>query len=191
MENLKEAPADFVQKLVDLGKSKGFITYEDLNNFLPAEVTSSEELDDVLGVFDSLGIHVVESAEDLDKVKQKQAAEPEDVPEEAEVEKTATESDEAVPKSSDPVRMYLRKMGAVALLTREGEVEIAKRIEKWEEMILTTILKSEIGLNEILKIGEAISKGEMKVTEVIKEVVNIDANANTEGDALEEKPEID
>src|SRR5690606_41821473 len=123
-----------VRKLIDMGKEKSFLTYDEVNNAMPAGVLTSEQIDDLMMLFGELGIEVVESADQVKKAR------PEVEAEAAKAGKAKTKAgSEDFLKGSDPVRMYLRKMGQVPLLTREGEVEIAKRIEEGEKTILTVV----------------------------------------------------
>src|SRR5215472_7198577 len=121
-KNMKE-----VKKLIDLGKEKGYLTYDDVNDMLPAEVVSPDQIDDVMSIFGEMDIEVVDANQ---RVSLGGAGE--DLVEDEEEEKEV-ESDidgDMVGKTGDPVRMYLREMGTVSLLSREGEVEIAKKIEQ-------------------------------------------------------------
>src|SRR5271157_5097447 len=121
---------DQVNKLITLGKEKGYLLYDEVNDLLPSDVHSAEDLDDLLSMFDNAGIEVLDSPkvksadslglEKVDELKGDENAE--------DVELDLTPG--ALDKTNDPVRMYLREMGTVPLLTREGEVEIAKRIER-------------------------------------------------------------
>jgi RNA polymerase primary sigma factor len=116
---------DQVGKLITLGKEKGYLLYDEVNDLLPSDVHSAEDLDDLLSMFDHAGIEVLESpkAKSDDVASEKADEESSD-----DVELDLTPG--ALDKTNDPVRMYLREMGTVPLLTREGEVEIAKRIER-------------------------------------------------------------
>ncbi len=116
-----EEKYDEVRQLITMGKEKGYLLYEEVNDMLPSEISSSDELDDIFSMFGSMGIEVVDSEQ-----KYREKAEGE---EGAELDLTPG----ALDKTNDPVRMYLREMGTVPLLTREGEVEIAKRIERGKE----------------------------------------------------------
>src|SRR4051795_1363223 len=124
-----------VKDLLALGRDKGFLTYDEVNDALPSDIVSSDQIDDVMSMFGDNDIAIVDEA---NKVKLPETKPPEPEPtqpkaeEEAE-EKKEQEEEDAYAKSNDPVRMYLRKMGSVSLLTREGEVEIAKRIEEGEK----------------------------------------------------------
>jgi RNA polymerase primary sigma factor len=167
-----EQKYDQVRQLVDMGKERGYLLYDEVNDILPAEIHSSEEIDDLLSTFERHGIDVYEDIEaakaaraaqaaDAD-IEGKDAAEAEEVP----VELTAGQLE----KTNDPVRMYLREMGTVPLLTREGEVAIAKRIERGEMLVLKTISRSPIVIKELLAIAEDLRNG----TRSIKEIVQFD-----------------
>ena len=114
---------DEVKQLISIGKEKGYLLYDEINEILPVEITSSEDLDDLFGTFSSAGIEVVDSEKTFREEKQLDRTG--EGAEEIELDLTPG----ALDKTNDPVRMYLREMGTVPLLTREGEVEIAKRIE--------------------------------------------------------------
>ena len=155
-----------VKKLIDLGKEKGYLTYDDVNDMLPAEVVSPDQIDDVMSIFGEMDIEVVDSNQ---RVTLGGGAE--DLTDEEEDEKEI-ESDvdgDMVGKTGDPVRMYLREMGTVSLLSREGEVEIAKKIEQGENQVLNEVLSSPLALSYVLDLGEKLSHHEMRVREIIKE----------------------
>ena len=162
-----------IQHLIDLAKEKGFLTFEEVNDVLPQEITSADQIDDVLSMFDELDIEIVDNEEEAKRKKpeepkgsgESQAKEEEEA-EEVEVVATA----DTYTKTADPVRLYLRKMGSVALLTREGEVEIAKRIELHEDTVLNILLTSPIGIKEVLNLGELLKKNKLRVTEIVKDL---------------------
>jgi len=171
------------QKLIDLGKSKGFLTYDEVNDNMPEDIVSSDQIDDWLSALGDEGIEIVDSASKV-RVPSKGAVggqpkvvetiEDDDEKEEEE-EKEQEEYDAQYSKTNDPVRMYLRKMGSVSLLTREGEVEIAKRIEEGERRVLQTVLNSPIAIEELLDLSEKLKKEKIRVKEVIKDVDEEDA----------------
>ena len=155
-----------VKKLIDLGKEKGYLTYDDVNDMLPAEVVSPDQIDDVMSIFGEMDIEVVDSNQ---RVTLGSAAD--DLAEEEEEEKEI-EGDldgDMVGKTGDPVRMYLREMGTVSLLSREGEVEIAKKIEEGEKQVLDEVLSSPLALNYVLDLGRKLADHEIRVREIIKE----------------------
>lgn len=169
-----------IKNLIEIGKDKGFLTYEQVNNSLPAEMVSADQIDSILEIFDDMDISVVDTEEEGRQLKLRAAKD--DDSDEAPVKAEARE-DEAEEKpvvgggwrSSDPVRMYLRKMGSVALLTREGEVEIAKRIERGENEMFNVLLSSPLGINSVLRLGDLLSKHKLRVIEIIKEIDDVEA----------------
>src|SRR3989449_653083 len=169
---------DQVRQLINMGKERGYLLYDEVNDILPAEVHSSEEIDDVLSTLERYGIDIYE---DVSSAKAARAAAEAPESGEAEPKGPAEEADldltpGALEKTNDPVRMYLREMGTVPLLTREGEVAIAKRIERGQLVVLKTITRSPIVLKEMLAIGEELRKG----TRSIKEIVQFDDEELTE-----------
>jgi len=139
-----------IQKLIDTGKEKGYLTYDQVNDLLPGDIHSPDDLDDLLTTIGTQGIDVLEGPKmpgaELDKKFDPDMEAGEDV----ELDLTPG----AVEKTNDPVRMYLREMGTVPLLTREGEVEIAKRIERGQLRVLKAVSRSPIVIREILAIGD-------------------------------------
>ena len=185
-----------VKRLIDIGKEKGFLTFDEVNDALPQDIVTADQLDTVLTMFDDLDIELVENAEEGKLLKQKadtkQAAQPEEEEEEKEKEKVAeseARAEEAPVRSSDPVRMYLRKMGSVPLLTREGEVEIAKKIENGELGIFNILLSSPMAVQGVLALGEQLSKNKMRVVDLIKDVID-DMESEEGFDEAEHRLEI-
>ena len=169
------------RELITMGKAKGFLTYDEVNDHMPENIVSSDQIDDWLSAFSGEGIEIVDSSSKL-KVAEKGDAEAAAEEEEEEAE-TAAKKEEAeeeedadgYSKTNDPVRMYLRKMGSVSLLTREGEVEIAKRIEDGERRVLQVVLNSSVAVEEILELGDKLRKQKIRVKEVVKDVDEEDA----------------
>ncbi|MBL7685949.1 MAG: RNA polymerase sigma factor RpoD [Deltaproteobacteria bacterium] len=188
-----------IQNLIDIGKEKGYLTYEQVNDILPEEVTSADEIDDVLSMFDEMDIEIVETEEDMKTPGGKKKGEAgkggessKDEEDEEEAEEEAEEiviTPDASSKSTDPVRMYLRKMGSVPLLTREGEVEIAKRIEEHEDKVLNILMTSPIGIKEVLDLGESLKKGKIRVTEIVKDLDEL-TTENEEFDETEHRNKV-
>jgi len=175
-----EEKYDQVRQLINMGKERGYLLYDEVNDILPAEVHSSEEIDDLLSTFERYGIDIYEDVSTA-KAARAAAEAPESGEAEPKEEGPAEEADldltpGALEKTNDPVRMYLREMGTVPLLTREGEVAIAKRIERGQLVVLKTITRSPIVLKEMLAIGEELRKG----TRSIKEIVQFDDEELTE-----------
>jgi RNA polymerase primary sigma factor len=137
MTQQKEAAEPEVQQLIDMGKQRGYVTYEEMNNFLPTHLISSDRLDDVMIMFSDMDIEIV------NEVRKRAEAERRGPPKPGEEAKPGAEQ---ATRSNDPVRVYLRKMGSVSLLSREGEIEIAKRIEDGEVGVKRIALTSPLGL---------------------------------------------
>ena len=148
-----------IQKLIDTGKEKGFLTYNEVNDLLPNDINSPDDLDDLLGMIGTQGINVLEDT----KLPSEKKFDPDEESEDVELDLTPG----ALEKTNDPVRMYLREMGTVPLLTREGEVEIAKRIERGQIRVLKALSRSAIVIREVLAIGDDLKRGVRSVKEVV------------------------
>src|SRR5512137_531012 len=157
-----------VKQLIDLGKEKGFLTYDEVNDLLPPDIVSSEQIDDVMSMFGEMDIEIVDSAQKVKIPKIKLDLE-EDEETEGEQEEMEFEPG-TLGRTSDPVRMYLREMGSVSLLTREGEVEIAKRIEEGDRDVASVILNTPITVKEVISLGDRLRKGQVSPAEISKEV---------------------
>jgi RNA polymerase primary sigma factor len=175
-----EGKYDQVRRLINMGKERGYLLYDEVNDMLPAEVHSSQEIDDLLSTFECYGIYVYE---DVSSAKAARAAagsaEISDTKPKEEVTAEEVELDltpGTMGKTNDPVRIYLREMGTVPLLTREGEVAIAKRIERGQMLVLKTISRSPSVIKELLAIGEVLRKD----TRSIKEIVQFDEEEPTD-----------
>jgi RNA polymerase primary sigma factor len=152
-----------MDRLLQLGGDKKFLSYDDLNRELPENVVSPDDIEDVLQKLDASNIHVADSDERLIEQAAAIATEEEDGEEDLELDLSAG----ALEKTNDPVRLYLREMGVVPLLTREGEVAIAKRIERGQIKTQKTIARSPIAVGELLKIGEELAAGKLNIREVV------------------------
>jgi RNA polymerase primary sigma factor len=152
---------DEIKKLIDTGKEKGYLTYDQVNDLIPQDVQSPEDLDDLLTTIGTQGIDVLEGPKTASALDKK--FDDEEVGEDVELDLTPG----ALEKTNDPVRMYLREMGTVPLLTREGEVEIAKRIERGQLRVLKALSRSPIVINELLAMGEDLKKGVRSIKEVV------------------------
>ena len=152
---------DEIKKLIDTGKEKGYLTYDQVNDLIPQDVQSPEDLDDLLTTIGTQGIDVLEGPKTASALDKK--FDDEEVGEDVELDLTPG----ALEKTNDPVRMYLREMGTVPLLTREGEVEIAKRIERGQLRVLKALSRSQIVINELLAMGEDLKKGVRSIKEVV------------------------
>ena len=157
----KKTNQEEVQQLIDIGKEKGFLTYDEVNDMLPANMVSSEQLEDVMSMFGEMDIEIVDSDSKVSSSKDEDL----DDEDEGEVELEAG----TLGRTSDPVRMYLREMGQVALLTREGEVEIAKRIEEGEALVTKVVMRTPIAAREVLLLLEKLEKGQIGVSDITRD----------------------
>jgi len=146
---------DEVQQLIIIGKEKGYLLYDEVNDLLRADITSSDELDDLFSTFGSAGIEVVDSDQKFREEK----------PDSEDLELDLTPG--TLDKTNDPVRMYLREMGTVPLLTREGEVEIAKRIERGKLAVIKSITRTPIVAQKIIAMGDGLKAGQRTIRELV------------------------
>ncbi len=151
---------DDIKKLIDAGKEKGYLTYDQVNDLIPGDIQSPDDLDDLLTTIGTQGIDVLDATKGLPSEQKF-----EDLEEGEDVELDLTPG--ALEKTNDPVRMYLREMGTVPLLTREGEVEIAKRIERGQIRVLKALSRSPIVIKEILSLGEDLKRGVRSIKELV------------------------
>jgi RNA polymerase primary sigma factor len=163
---------DDIKKLIETGKEKGYLTYDQVNDLIPQDVQSPEDLDDLLTTIGTQGIDVLEGPKLPSSAALDKKFDDEEAGEDVELDLTPG----TLEKTNDPVRMYLREMGTVPLLTREGEVEIAKRIERGQLRVLKALSRSPIVINELLALGEDLKKQ----VRSIKEVVTFDEEEITE-----------
>jgi RNA polymerase primary sigma factor len=156
-----EEKYDEVRQLISIGKEKGYLLYDEVNELLPAEITSSDELDDLFNTFGSAGIEVVDSEKTY--LQEKQFDRTSEGAEELELDLTPG----ALDKTNDPVRMYLREMGTVPLLTREGEVEIARRIERGKLAVIKSISRTPTVAKMIIAMGDQLKAGARSIRELV------------------------
>ncbi|MEW6614598.1 MAG: RNA polymerase sigma factor RpoD [Thermodesulfobacteriota bacterium] len=158
----KKTKIEEVEQLINMGKEKGFLTYDEVNDILPSDIVSSEQIDDLMIMFDENDIEIVDAVQNVKIPKRK-------IPELREEEKELDIEEESYSKGNDPVRMYLSEMGSVSLLTRDEEVKIAKRIEEGEREVLEAALDSPITIRETILLGEKLKKEKITVKEIIKD----------------------
>ena len=157
-----EEKYDGVKELINLGKEKGYLLYDEVNDVLPDDINSSKDLDSIFFLFGNAGIEVIDSEQQLEAVNRKTRS------------KSTNEDDqpdsttESLEKTNDPVRMYLREMGTVPLLTRQGEVEIAKRIEKGQKSVIKALSRSPVVVGEISKYGEKLRKNGLSIKLLVR-----------------------
>ena len=164
-----------VKQLIAMGKERGYLLYDEVNDILPAEVHSSEEIDDLLSTFERYGIDIYEDVSAAKAARAQMVPVETTDPAELAIKDEPSGSDEGeldltpgtLEKTNDPVRMYLREMGTVPLLTREGEVAIAKRIERGQVLVLKTITRSPIVVKELIAVGEDLRRGARSIKEIV------------------------
>src|SRR3569623_84130 len=157
-----------VKKLIARGKKRGYITYDELNEALPQD--QNEQIEDIMSSLSEMGINVVESeeADDDDDRSEPEIDTAADDSESGEGERYVIEKKkETVDRTDDPVRMYLREMGAVELLSREGEIAIAKRLAAGRDTMIWGLCESPITFNAIIDWSEALNRGEMQLREIL------------------------
>src|SRR3954471_16332062 len=158
-----EEKYDEVRQLINIGKEKGYLLYDEVNELLPAEITSSDELDDLFNMFGSAGIEVIDS----DQKYLRDDAKPIDRTGEGAEELELDLTPGALDKTNDPVRMYLREMATVPLLTREGEVEIARRIERGKLAVIKSISRTPLVAKRVIEFGDNLHTGERTIRELV------------------------
>jgi len=172
-----------VKKLISMGQEKGFLTYDELNSTLPAEVVSSEQFGSIMTMFGEMDIEIVDAPEGERIKKARDTEEASEEAEEADVEAGAGAGEEnekeekeekeidltpgALSRTDDPVRLYLKEMGSVALLSREGEIEIAKRIEEGKKDIASVIYGMPMTIEFVLALCDQLKNGTIDVREIV------------------------
>src|ERR1700742_367135 len=179
---LLDVTAAGVKRLIAKGKERGYITFDELNAILPPDQNSSEQIEDVMANFSEMGIQVVEGEEteegDAPVAKAEKAEE-----EEAE-EQTGNVDEASLGRTDDPVRMYLREMGSVELLSREGEIAIAKRIEAGRDMMINGLCESPLTFKAIITWHEQLKAGRM----LLRDIVDLEAT-NVAGEPVADVPD--
>src|SRR5256885_1598003 len=180
-----------LKNLIKLGKERGFLTYSEINDHLPDDLVDAEQIEAIISTFGDMGIQVYDQAPDQETLLIASDATPvaqtdEDVEEQAEAALSTVDSEFG--RTTDPVRMYMREMGSVELLTREGEIEIAKRIEEGLRHMIQAISACPTTVREILELADKVEKDESRVDEVVDGL--IDPNAKDDFDPKKaESPE--
>ena len=183
-----------VKKLIARAKKRGYLTYDELNEALPQDQMSSEQIEDIMSAISEMGVNIVEKDEDSDDEPDAEDADDEIEPVGANPALAAApeKKKEVIDRTDDPVRMYLREMGAVELLSREGEIAIAKRIEAGRDTMIMGLCESPITFNAIIEWANALDAGEMQLREILdleamlnKDPVPENLDENAEGDDVE------
>src|SRR5450631_1277127 len=184
-----EAQKKRLKNLIVLGKERGYLTYAEINDHLPDDMTDAEQIEGVVTMLADMGIAVYDEAPDAEQLLMTEAPAPvaeEDVIEEAEA-ALSTTIDAEFGRTTDPVRMYMREMGSVELLTREGEIEIAKRIEDGLKHMIHAISSCPTTIEEILRLADLIEKDEMRIDELVDGLVDDDNEEVVEEELTEEE----
>jgi RNA polymerase primary sigma factor len=175
-QNELEARRMRLKNLIVLGKERGYLTYAEINDHLPDDMLDAEQIEGIISMINDMGIQVYDEAPDAESLLMTEATPPvadEDVVEEAEAALTTVDSEFG--RTTDPVRMYMREMGSVELLTREGEIEIAKRIEDGLKHMIMAISACPTTIAEMLQLADKVNRDEMRIDELIDGVINPDA----------------
>ncbi|OJW47025.1 MAG: RNA polymerase sigma factor RpoD [Thiobacillus sp. 65-1059] len=181
-----EARRTQLKNLIILGKERGFLTYAEINDHLPDEVLDADQIEGVISMINDMGIQVYDEAPDAETLLMQEAAPAvadEDVV--AEAEQALTTVDSEFGRTTDPVRMYMREMGSVDLLTREGEIEIAKRIEEGLRHMVQAISSCPLTIQQILDMAAQVEKDEMRIDELIDGFVEVETEAAATEEATE------
>src|SRR5881398_371544 len=163
-----EAQKKRLKNLIVLGKERGYLTYAEINDHLPDDILDAEQIEGIISMIGDMGIQVYDEAPDAETLLMSEtpATVPaEDVEEEAEA--AASTLDSEFGRTTDPVRMYMREMGSVELLTREGEIEIAKRIEEGLKHMIMAISACPMTVQQILDLAAKIEKDEIKIDDLV------------------------
>ncbi len=150
-----------IRELINLGKEKGYLLYDEVNDALPDSSASAKDLDSIFFLFGEAGIEVIDSEQQLEAAKRK-------IRSKSAGDQEPDSTTESLEKTNDPVRMYLREMGTVPLLTRQGEVEIAKRIEKGQKSVVKALSRSPVVIAEISKFGDNLRKNVISIKSLVK-----------------------
>ena len=161
---LMDGMVQAVKKMIARGKERGYVTYDELNSALPPDQSSSEQIEDTMAMLSEMGINVIE----MEESDEAGVAEPHG---DGEGRSSGNLDDDDIGRTDDPVRMYLREMGSVELLSREGEIAIAKRIEAGREMMIGAICESPLTIRAILGWRDALVEGKM----LLRDIIDLDA----------------
>src|SRR4051812_27386781 len=174
---LMDGMVQAVKKMIARGKERGYVTYDEMNAALPPDQSSSEQIEDTMAMLSEMGINVVESEEQDDN--QNAVAEAD-----GESRVSGNLDDDDIGRTDDPVRMYLREMGSVELLSREGEIAIAKRIEAGREMMIGAICESPLTIRAIIEWHDSLMEGKM----LLRDIIDLDATygGGPDGEGLPE-----
>lgn len=166
-DSQKESQKSRLKDLITRGKEQGYLTYAEVNDHLPADITDPEQIEDIISMINDMGIRVAEDAPEIDELLLAENETAEDEVAAEEVANALAVVDGEMGRTTDPVRMYMREMGRVELLSREGEIAIAKRIEEGVNQMLTTLAYQPQMIAEVLGDYDRVEKGELRLSDVI------------------------
>ena len=169
---MEHTPQSQLKLLVAKGKEQGYLTYAEVNDHLPQDIVDSDQIEDIIQMINDMGIQVVESAPDADDLIMTETAQDEDAAEAAAQVLASVESE--IGRTTDPVRMYMREMGTVELLTREGEIDIAKRIEDGINQVQSSVAEYPEAITYLLDQYDKYEAGQIRLGDIIAGFVNLD-----------------
>lgn len=169
---MEHTPQSQLKLLVAKGKEQGYLTYSEVNDHLPQDIVDSDQIEDIIQMINDMGIQVVESAPDADDLIMTETAQDEDAAEAAAQVLASVESE--IGRTTDPVRMYMREMGTVELLTREGEIDIAKRIEDGINQVQSSVAEYPEAITYLLDQYDRHEAGQIRLGDIIAGFVNLD-----------------
>lgn len=181
----KESQKSRLKDLITRGKEQGYLTYAEVNDHLPADITDPEQIEDIISMINDMGIRVSEDAPEMDELLLVENEPTEDEVAAEEVANALAVVDGELGRTTDPVRMYMREMGRVELLSREGEIAIAKRIEEGVNQMLTTLAYQPQMIAEVLGDFDRVERGELRLSDVISGYIE----PNLEGVDEDKEPE--
>lgn len=185
-DSQKESQKSRLKELITRGKEQGYLTYAEVNDHLPADITDPEQIEDIISMINDMGIRVAEEAPEMEELllAENEAAEDEVAAEEVAMALVAVDGE--LGRTTDPVRMYMREMGRVELLSREGEIAIAKRIEEGVNQMLTTLAYQPQMIAEVLGDFDRVEKGELRLSDVISGYIEPDLSSEDEEEGGED-----
>ncbi len=176
-DSQKESQKSRLKELITRGKEQGYLTYAEVNDHLPADITDPEQIEDIISMINDMGIKVPEDAPEMEELLLAENEATEDEVAAEEVANALAVVDSELGRTTDPVRMYMREMGRVELLSREGEIAIAKRIEEGMNQMLTTLAYQPQMIAEVLGDFDRVEKGELRLSDIISGYIEPDLAA--------------
>ena len=178
---MEQTPQSQLKLLVTKGKEQGYLTYAEVNDHLPEDIIDSDQIEDIIQMINDMGIQVLEEVPDADDLMLSESIADEDAAEAAVQALSSVESE--IGRTTDPVRMYMREMGTVELLTREGEIDIAKRIEDGINQVQCAVAEYPEAITYLLEQYDRVEAGEARLSDIITAFV--DPNAEESGEEID------